>query len=421
MISSFLNPPRSWFPNAPKIFNWAGWLFLRILGALAGFRGQGLENFPKKGPCLVIVPHVNFIDPLFLIATLPRPPHFIADAFFTFRHPVLAWAMWINGTVPVERSHPDVYAVRQYLRLLAKGEVCVLFPEGGRNLDGEVLAPTIQAVKLIAKCNVPVVTCVIEGAYDAWPKWDPTFRLPWGKINVRYAGIFKQEGSAPPSKNGFWWNPIYDRKTKIDIAQEREKIKQALATASRQESANIVLTRSKRPQAISNLLCFCPVCGTPNGLTWNNSDKKLICSKCKITFGIENADLIANAPTGFIKHPLPNWFKIMVQTVTQKKNEECFIATKTTAQVTELKKPKPAQEAASLRIDQFGFSLRTESGLMFQIPLKIAAKASAKGSSVIEISYQNKLITVHSQEGNIIPWVILTRKLAGWKDFFAEN
>ena len=418
---SRLNPPRSWFPNAPKIFNWLGWLLMRVIGLCFGFRSQGLENFPKNGPCLVIAPHVNFMDPLFLIATLPRPPHFIADSFFTFRHPILAWAMWLNGTVPVNRSHPDVYAVRQYLRLLAKGEICVLFPEGGRNLDGEVLSPMIQAAKLIAKCNVPVVICVIEGAYDAWPKWDPAFRLPWGRIKVRYAGVYKEPGLVSPAKNKFWWNTVYNRNIKINVPQERERIKQALAKASRRESTAIVLTRAKRPQALPNLLCFCPICSEPSGLAWHQQEKRLICSKCRVTFGIEDANLTAYAQAGVIQHSLPEWFAIMIRAITDRKNEECFIATKVMAQVTELNHPKSAPEAASLRIDQYGLALRTAANAILQIPLKTAAKASAKGSSVLEITHQGKIITLHSQEDNVLPWLIVTKKLAGWKDFLAEN
>ena len=38
---------------------------------------------------------------------------------------------------------------------------------------------------MIRKAEVPVVPCVIDGAYDVWPR-HKTLPRPFGKITVRY-------------------------------------------------------------------------------------------------------------------------------------------------------------------------------------------------------------------------------------------
>lgn len=414
----FLNPPRSWYPKAPRIFIWFSWCVLKTIGFLFGFRCQSLENLPKKGPCLVIVPHVNFIDPLFLLASFPRPPRFIADAFFTFSNPFFAWAMWMAGVVPVDKSKPDPKAVRQYLRLLAQGEICVLFPEGSRSLNAEITLPMVPATKLISKVQVPIATCVIEGAYDAWPKWDPLFRLPWKSICVKFKGFFREKPlSFRVVNKNFWWEKIYDWNKKTNLEKERGNIKQALAQAVLKESANVALTRWRRPQSIVNMLCLCPICSKPNGLIWFPQTQKLSCQDCSASFSITETNLTLTTKIGTVTHSLVEWFHLIERRLREKSNQDLFITAKVSLKTT----PPGKTETASLRIDQEGLFLHTQSGATWQIPLGSAAKASPKGSSVLEITYQNQLFTLTSQNTSVFAWLILLRKLAGWQDYFAET
>ncbi|MBI2069753.1 MAG: 1-acyl-sn-glycerol-3-phosphate acyltransferase [Elusimicrobia bacterium] len=412
-----LYPKRRWYPHAPAFCRWFCWVGCRLIGRLFGLKSEGLEHL-AKGPALIIAPHVNFLDPIFALATMPRPPRFIGDAFFTFSNPLLAWVMWLAGVVPVDRSRPDPYALRQYLRLMSHGELCVLFPEGARSLHGEVMPPMTQAVKLIAKLKIPVATVALEGAYDSWPRWDPQIRQPWGRVRVRFVEMLKTGES--PRLNGKPQD-VYDRRRGIDVESERREIRRSLDQAARGEPEATVLTRRGRPQAVPRLLCFCPECAQPSGLAWNHKTKLLTCSRCLLELRVLKHGLAARRATGDeTPRSIAAWFHQMQNALRNKNSEDLTVASKVSARVRENTDESDAPfEPASVRIDQHGLAFRN-SQLMLHVPLKFAAKGSTKGSDVLDIPYAGRQITLISDEGHAVTWLILIRRLAGWPDYFSE-
>ena len=97
----------------------------------------GVERVPRSGPLVIVANHRNaLIDPLILIATLPRALRPLAKAPL-FRHPLLAPFLYLAGALPVHRradpgSDPAQNAVmfRTVAASLRDGGAILIFPEG---------------------------------------------------------------------------------------------------------------------------------------------------------------------------------------------------------------------------------------------------------------------------------------------------
>ncbi len=108
-----------------KLQSWGSFAIRR----LGRWEIRGVEAIPKSGPAILAANHLCYLDPPLVAASAPRPVRFVAKTEL-FAIPVLRrFLRWI-GTIPVERSRPDVRAVRESLRVLERGELLGIFPEG---------------------------------------------------------------------------------------------------------------------------------------------------------------------------------------------------------------------------------------------------------------------------------------------------
>jgi 1-acyl-sn-glycerol-3-phosphate acyltransferase len=97
----------------------------------------GVERVPRSGPLVIVANHRNaLVDPLILIATLPRSLRPVAKAPL-FGHPLLAPFLRLAGALPVHRrgdpgSDPTQNAAmfRSVAAALHQGGAILIFPEG---------------------------------------------------------------------------------------------------------------------------------------------------------------------------------------------------------------------------------------------------------------------------------------------------
>lgn len=129
---------------------------------LARWEVKGLDAIPKLGPAIIAANHVSYLDPPLLASLVPRPIRFVAKKE-VFAVPFLGrFLRWI-GTFPVERDRPDIKAVRESLRVLDRGELLGIFPEGTRHKRGG-LGSFLEGVGWLGiKARVPVIPIAIYG------------------------------------------------------------------------------------------------------------------------------------------------------------------------------------------------------------------------------------------------------------------
>lgn len=157
-----------------------------VRGGLSGalpLTVAGRGHVPARGPCIIAANHSSFLDAILLAAFAPRPIRFMTKNS-QFAHPLLVRFLPWAGAFPVRRYTTDVGAVRNVRRVLARGAVLGLFPEGERCWDGRLQPFKRTAVRLMLALGVPVVPAGIAGAYALMPRW--TGRVRRGPVAIRF-------------------------------------------------------------------------------------------------------------------------------------------------------------------------------------------------------------------------------------------
>lgn len=130
---------------------------------------EGVENVPAKGPAILMINHINFIDPFVVLNILPRNIVPMAK-IEVYSYPVVGIFPRIYGVIPVQREEIDRRAVQGALDVLKAGEIILVAPEAHR---GPQLRAGKEGVAYLAtRANVPIVPVAIDGTIGF-----PTFRL----------------------------------------------------------------------------------------------------------------------------------------------------------------------------------------------------------------------------------------------------
>jgi 1-acyl-sn-glycerol-3-phosphate acyltransferase len=144
------------------------WLLKRIiLGPilLAVFRPwvKGEENVPVEGAAILASNHLSFSDSIFLPLVLKRRVTFLAKVdYFTGRGiKGRLTAAFIKGVgqLPVDRSggQASEAALGTGLRVLRRGELLGIYPEGTRSPDGRLYRGKTGVARMALQAKVPVL------------------------------------------------------------------------------------------------------------------------------------------------------------------------------------------------------------------------------------------------------------------------
>ncbi|HLC40796.1 MAG TPA: lysophospholipid acyltransferase family protein [Methylomirabilota bacterium] len=156
------------------------WLACR---AYFRIRHEGVSHVPLDGPLLITPNHVSYADPVFVGTPVRRPIHYMAWERL-FQVPLLKRIIPYLNAFPVNTDETDTKAIRSVVRLLDAGKAILIFPEGGRSVDGRLQPFKSGAFRLALTRNVPVLPVTIAGAWKAWP---PHQRFPRpGRVTVTF-------------------------------------------------------------------------------------------------------------------------------------------------------------------------------------------------------------------------------------------
>ena len=145
-----VSPADSWSRRAVAGLLFSAMPWLMRLASAVSFRSiqvRGAERFPKRGPVLLVANHpATWTDVLVLHVALGRKLHFLAQEPL-FRPTVRAWLLRLYGALPVsssgnaaERGVRNERTLKRCRRLLERGEVIAIFPEGVSEVDRSILA-----------------------------------------------------------------------------------------------------------------------------------------------------------------------------------------------------------------------------------------------------------------------------------------
>lgn len=163
------------------------WTAIRTyLGLAHRLKVTGRRNLPAKPPYVLVANHTSHLDALVLAAPLPwhlRDRVFpIAAGDVFFETPMMsAFSAFFLNALPMWRKKCGPHALKELReRLVADECIYVLFPEGARSRDGNLLPFKKGLGMLVAGTPVPVVPCHLDGCFQALPaerKWPQPHRI----------------------------------------------------------------------------------------------------------------------------------------------------------------------------------------------------------------------------------------------------
>jgi 1-acyl-sn-glycerol-3-phosphate acyltransferase len=178
--ASLLPPRGDWVFSMSKLWSWG-------LLAASGVRARVSFEAPlsKQGGYVFLANHQSMFDIPLVIATSPVQLRFAAKRSL-FRIPVFGWAISAGGFIPVDRGDrskaQSTFAAAQ--DRLGNGTSVLLFPEGGRSLDG-LLHPFQRGGLLLAlKTGLPIVPVGIRGTVHRQLRG--SFAIHPGPVSVHY-------------------------------------------------------------------------------------------------------------------------------------------------------------------------------------------------------------------------------------------
>jgi 1-acyl-sn-glycerol-3-phosphate acyltransferase len=142
---------------------------LRICGVRVRVHGGG--GIAPEQNYIFVSNHISLLDSPSLVAYIPKPLCFVAKKEL-FSVPFMGWYLHRQGHVPIERGEPK--AALRSLNEAAKAietarKSVLMFPEGTRSKDGEML-PFKEGVALLAiRSGTPVVPVGIRGTQRVMP------------------------------------------------------------------------------------------------------------------------------------------------------------------------------------------------------------------------------------------------------------
>ncbi len=140
----------------------------------------GMEHIPADGPLIIAANHRSFMDPWVIGMMLRRPVYYVAKTEL-FHHRIPAWFLSSLGAFPVDRGGGDRDAMDAARRILERGDVVVIFPEGTRTRPGALGAPKRGVGRLALETGAPVVPIALIGTEAVRRGW----RIRPHKVRIR--------------------------------------------------------------------------------------------------------------------------------------------------------------------------------------------------------------------------------------------
>ncbi|MGD0231134.1 MAG: lysophospholipid acyltransferase family protein [Syntrophorhabdales bacterium] len=140
---------------------------LKVAGVDLSVEGAHHLDSP---PYLFMSNHQSALDITALLSGLPLPFKFIAKREL-FLIPFFGWALTRAGYISIDRKNPReaLKAIEEAVAKIKDGTTVLVFPEGTRSPDGNLLPFMKGAFSLASRAAVPVVPLAIVGTTALQP------------------------------------------------------------------------------------------------------------------------------------------------------------------------------------------------------------------------------------------------------------
>jgi 1-acyl-sn-glycerol-3-phosphate acyltransferase len=162
-------------------------------GLLTDLEIIGAENFPRRGPMILVGNHFSFVDPAAFVRVSPVPIDFVGGAVNPHAPKVLIWIPRLWGFLPVYRGTGSRFGLQEAEKVLNHNGLLAIFPEAG-NWANVLRPPRPGAAFLAAQTGAPILPIGLAGMENVFPSLGK-FRRAKVTVNIgKPFGPFKVTG-----------------------------------------------------------------------------------------------------------------------------------------------------------------------------------------------------------------------------------
>ncbi len=135
---------------------------------------KGLDRIPRTGPVILAINHASNADPFVTGAWITtalhrRRIHWLGKEEL-FAWPIFGWLVANGGVHPLARGTADIESYRLATRILERGYVLLIFPEGTRSPDGALQEAKDGMATLAMRTGATIVPIGVNDSDRVWPK-----------------------------------------------------------------------------------------------------------------------------------------------------------------------------------------------------------------------------------------------------------
>jgi 1-acyl-sn-glycerol-3-phosphate acyltransferase len=173
------------------------------------------DNIPETGPAVIAANHFSHLDGMLIntasVYAKQRGVAFLAAADVYNSNRLFKLMCDIAHCIPVKRDESDRGALLKTIKLLRRGGLVGIFPEGQRSRDGTI-AQGKEGVAVIALATgCPVIPVGISGTFQAFPR--KTKIIKPSKVRLKF-GVpleFNKENHPSPERISWVTDQIMDK------------------------------------------------------------------------------------------------------------------------------------------------------------------------------------------------------------------
>jgi 1-acyl-sn-glycerol-3-phosphate acyltransferase len=153
------------------------------------------DKIPPEGPTIIVPNHFSFLDHFFVAAFIRREVNFMAKS--QLFKPPMQFIYTHGGVFPVLRGRRDEEAFKTARTVLERGDVVVMYIEGGRSRTERLGEPKPGVGKLALETGAAVVPTAIAGTARVrnWKK------LQFPKVTVQYGDPIRFDKVEEPTRD----------------------------------------------------------------------------------------------------------------------------------------------------------------------------------------------------------------------------
>lgn len=146
------------------------WSQLIMKTILSPVSVTGLDKIDTAKPMVYAANHASALDIPVLYVNLPFQFRIVFKKELLV-YPIVGWHLKRSGQICIDQQNPaaSIGSIRSALKSLKSGMPLVIFPEGGRSRDGEIMPFLPGAFFMAIKAQVDVVPVALVGTYELLP------------------------------------------------------------------------------------------------------------------------------------------------------------------------------------------------------------------------------------------------------------